>query len=375
MNRKIIICAITLIACLSCSQEVKQQPYIVIDMENSINNGPIKMTLNDITENIRIIPTETTDSTLFSNIGIEGITKENIIVLNRNLSNRETFLYFINKETGKVSVLLNKQGNGPGEYLSIDNAVVKEQDSIVYVSDMRTQRIYTYNFHGDFINSVKNDSMVTFNILNDGNFVVGFSTFFKLGYALGIYDKSWNLKRKGIPVVYNKTAMVHVGAFQKFNNEYYYRVPLEDTLYHVTSEYEKPYLVHSKGKYKLPPSVYASLAELDKNGYQYIQQDGGIIISKYYFLSYIYNQAYYYDIWDLETSTMIYRNKYTQSDAIAGLSGGIPISIGDVQINIWPRYVDGDMIYCVIEVDDALKLVPSLPSDTNPIILELKIKK
>jgi len=238
MNKKIIICAITLIACLSCSQEVKQQPYIVIDMENSINNGPIKMTLNDITENIRIIPTETTDSILFGNMGVVGNTKENIIVLNCGLSNNETFLYFVNKETGKVSVLLNKQGAGPGEYLSIVDVVVREQDSIVYVSDMRTNRIYTYNFHGDFINSVKNDSMVTFNILNDGNFVVGFSTFFKLGYALGIYDKSWNLKRKGIPVVYNKTAMVHVGAFQKFNNEYYYRVPLEDTLYHVTSEYE-----------------------------------------------------------------------------------------------------------------------------------------
>jgi hypothetical protein len=371
MIRITIICAVTFIACLSCRQEVTQPSCIIIDLEKAIDKSPVKLTLNDISENSRIISTETTDAILFENMSVMGITKENIIVLNSGPSNKETFLYFVNKETGKVSVLLNKQGAGPGEYRSIIDVVIKEQDSIVYVSDIQTMTIHTYNFHGNFINSFKNDSVQIFNLLNDGNFAVGFPSYLQLGYALGIYDKSLNLKRIGIPKVYKKTAMTYLDAINKFNNEYYYHVALGDTLYQITSEYEKPYLVRSKGVYKLPVEVAASLSELEKNYDRYIQGDYGYIISKYYFLSYTYGGATYYDIWDLKTSTLIYRNKKADNDA----TSGIPVSIDSVKINVWPRYVDGDMMYCTIEAEDAVKLIPSLPWDTNPIILEIKIKK
>jgi hypothetical protein len=68
--------------------------------------------------------------------------------------------------------------------------------------------------------------------------------------------------------------------------------------YQITSEYEKPYIVTPKGIYKIPEDVTASLSESNKRGYQYIQSEYGILISKYYFLSYEYNYIAYYDIWD-----------------------------------------------------------------------------
>jgi hypothetical protein len=372
MIRKIIICTIALIVCLSWRKE-ENQPCIIIDLAKAINitKSPTKLTLNDISENIKIIPTETTDFILFEHMIILGATKKNIIVQNSSLSNRDVFLYFVNRETGKASVLLNKQGNGPGEYTNINSAVINEQAGIVSVVDHR-KRISTYNFHGDFINSVRNDSVMIFTILNDGNFLVGFPSYSQIGYALGIYDKSWKLKRKGIPKEYHKTAMTHFDEISKFNNEYYYHVALGDTLYQVTSEYDKPYLVRSKGRYKLPPSVYASISELNKNRFQYIYGDHGYIISKYYFLSYEYNRENCYDIWNLENSTLIYRNRVSYKDNDS--KGGIPLSIGNIQINVWPNYIDGDTMYCTVDVENALKLVPSLPEDTNPIILELKIK-
>ncbi|MDR1897965.1 MAG: hypothetical protein LBR10_14365 [Prevotellaceae bacterium] len=51
----------------------------------------------------------------------------------------------------------------------------------------------------------------------------------------------------------------------------------------------------------------------------------------------------------------------------------------DVAVNLKKRnksghnYILGE--YCVIEAEDAVKLIPALPEDTNPVILEIELKK
>jgi hypothetical protein len=237
-------------------------------------------------------------------------------------------------------------------------------------------KINIYDFKGNFIKSHKSDSTGPLVILGDWYYAVSYSPFLKSEYALGIYDKSWNLHRKSISI--NKDRKYAIYPFTqaaKFNDDYYYMAALGDTLYQITSEYEKPYIVTPKGKYKIPENVTATLAELDKSGYLYIQQEYGMLISKYYFLSYYYNNQTYYDIWDIESSTpaLISRNKYSHTEEYTE-GTGIPVLIGDVKINVWPRYVSGRMMYCTIDAENAVKLIPSLPWDTNPVILELEIK-
>jgi hypothetical protein len=350
----------------SCIHKEKQ-PYIIIDLAKSINlNGSQEIILNDISTNLKIILTETNDSVLFQYMFIRGITKEDIVVSDKNA------LYYVNKETGKVSTLVNKRGNGPGEYNMLFDAYVENRDSTVYIYDIH--KINIYNFKGNFIKSVKSDSIGPLVILNDGYYAVSFSPLMKPKYALGIYDKSWNLHRKSIPINDRKFAIAYFTQATKFNDDYYYRKVFGDTLYQITSEYDNPYIVTPKGLYKMPENVTASLSELDKSGYRYIQNEYGILISKYYFLSYDYNYITYYDIWNIETSTLIYRNKYRRIEDKNMEGGGIPVLIGDIKINVWPKYVSGNVMYCIIEAENAVKLVPSLPWDTNPIILELTLK-
>jgi hypothetical protein len=361
---------------LSCTHEDKpdKPPYIIIDLEKSIDlDASPEITLNDISANLRIIPVETNDSVLFNYISIVGVTEKDIVVHDVGLNTHNNALYYVNRETGKVSTLVNRRGNGPGEYNSLTDVHVENSDSTVYIYDMH--RINIYDFKGDFIKSVKIDSIGAAVVLNDGYYAVSFSPFLKPEYALGIYDRSWNLHRKSIPVDKDrKYAMIHFNKAKKYNDDYYYRPILGDTLYQVTSEYEKPYIVTSKGKYKIPESVTATMDGLREFRHQYVYEEWGTLISKYYFLLYEHNRNMYYDVWDIETSTLILRKKYSPS-ILPFEGGGIPVLTGDLKVNVWPSYVSGNMMYCTVEAETAVKLIPSLPWDTNPVILELEMKK
>lgn len=358
------------ITVMACTHEEKKKPYVIIDLEKSISRDVSrKITLNDISTNLRIIPTETNDSALFQHMFIKGLTEKSVVVTDTRA------LYSVDRETGKVSTLLNKRGNGPGEYNMLFDVYIENRDNTVYAYDAHGHKINIYNFNGDFMKSVKNDSIGPLVMLDDGYYAISFSPNLKLGYELGIYDKSWNLQRKLIAKDRDREfAMLYYSDITKFNDNYYYRAVFGDTLYQITSEYEKPYIVTAKGIYTIPEDVTASLSELDKRGHQYIQHEYGILISKYYFLSYEYGYTIYYDIWDIETSALIYRNKYRRIEDKNMEGGGIPVLIEDKQINVWPKYVSGNMMYCTVEAENAIKLIPSLPEDTNPVILELKIK-
>jgi hypothetical protein len=361
---------------LSCKEEVKQQPYIVIDLEKAMDKkAPNKLTLNDLAENIRIIPVETNDSVLFPYIAIGGLTAQHVITATGSFAPKQA-VYFINKQDGKVSCVLDKEGPGPGEYSKLYSINISEQDSIIYVYDMNKRALHSYNFNGDFIKSIKHDSIGAVQILNDGNFAVSSPPDKHIKYALNIYDKSWNLIRQGLPRgQIPKRAMIHSDGISKYNDECYYHIALGDTLYHITSEYEKPYMVISKGQYKAPDEIFATLSAQDRDGYKYIMHDYISLISKYCFLYYDYNHKAYYEIWDTETLNLLYRSRYgrTVEGKREGVQG-IPVSIGDVTIVVWPNYVSGNIMYCVVEPDDALKLIPALPEDTNPILLEVKMR-
>lgn len=362
--KRIFVIIIVLIGVVACHQQ--ESSYILIDIGNAVNDkGSDKMMLNDIGQIVRLIPTETNDTTLLAHMSIAGVTKQHVVVYDKYV------VYFINKDNGKVSYRLNKQGRGAEEYGMIFSVTVNEADSIIYLFDPVMRNLNIYTFDGQFVNAIKNDSIGGHVKLNDGNFAVCFSPYSKTEHRLGIYDQSWNLLRESINrSIDQKFAMYFFDIINKFNGEFYYKAAFIDTIYHISSKEENPYIVISQGKYKIPTEVIASLEKINKEGHNYIQQEYGVLASKYFFLTYNYNRMLYHDIWDIENSSLIYRSKYGRE----GGWEGIPVSIGGVQINVWPSYVDGDNIYCVIQGEDAIKLIPSLPLDANPIILEFKMK-
>jgi len=328
--------------------------------------------LNNIAESMRLIPVETSDSVLLNHIFIKGVTEENIVIHSGNIGVHKKAVYFINKTNGKVSSIIDRYGQGPGEYIRIGDVHLNERENTLYLHDSETKRTNEYTFDGKFIGTLKNDSIAAFRMLKDGKFAASYAPHINTGFSLGIYDNSWNLLRRGLPKMEQniKFDMIYFDAILNYNNEYFYKLAHSDTLYRITSEFDEPYIVHSKGKYNIPLDIKASLKKTDKEGYKYIEQDFGKLISKYYFVNYYYNHGYISEIWDTENSTLIYKSRFSREGGV----NGVPVIVNEKKIYVWPSYVTDDSLYCVIGNEDALSLIPSLPADTNPIILEIKIK-
>ena len=370
MKKTSIIFAMVFMVLFSCKKEEKTK-CIVIDIANTINTKELKQfSLDDIAQEIRLIPIETTDSILFGNVFIVGVTEEYIVVCEGTFG-VEPAVYFINKTNGKVSSIINRYGRGPGEYIRIAFVSLNKRDETIYLSDLTKTNEYT--FDGKLVNSFQNDSIGMLRMLKDGNFAVSYrwTNTANTEFALGIYDSSWNLKRKGMPKAEKniKFDMIYTDGTIEFNDECFYRLAHSDTLYRITSEFDEPYLVYAKGKYRLPIEIKASREKTKKEGYRYIRDDSGMLISKYDFLSFYYNNKLYYDVWNIENSSLMYRSIYSREGGVYG----IPITVNEKKIYVWPTFVSKDAIYCTIEGEDAINLIPSLLEDSNPVILEIRL--
>ncbi len=373
--KKFILACFAILSMVACKQKQEKQnsDCIIIDLANSIQKkSNSDFQLNSITQNINVIPIETNDSTLFDHIVIAGYMEENIAFYDIGFSAFQKAIYFMNTSNGKVSTVINSEGEGPEEYKRIDDVLINNQDSTIFVSDFKSKKINQYTFGRQFVKSIKNDSIGTMQILENGNSVVSYSPFLNMEFSLGIYDKIGNLLRTGLPKVGRELDfdMVYVDLMTKFNGECYYKQAHSDTLFRITSEFDEPALILEKGDYKMPLEVKADRTMSEREGNKYVQQDHGQWCSKYYFLTYYYENKKCYEIWDTENSTLIYKGSYGRTGGVKG----IPVTVNEKTIQVWPSFVSDKSLYCIVEDEDAIALIPSLPKDTNPIILEIELQ-
>ncbi len=373
--KKIILACLAILSMVSCKpkQEKQNSDCIIIDLANSIQKkSNSDFQLNSITQNINVIPIETNDSTLFDHIVIAGCMEENIAFYDIGFSAFQKAIYFMNTANGKMSTVVNRGGEGPEEYKRIDDVLINNQDSAIFISDFKSKKINEYTFTGQYVRSITNDSIGMMRMLKDGNFVVSYSPFLNMEFSLGIYDKFGNLRRQGLPKVGRDLDfdMIYVDLIAEFNEECYYKQAHSDTLFKITSEFDEPALILEKGGYKMPLDVKADREISGREEHKYVQQDYGQLSSKYYFLTYYYDNKKYCEIWNTENSTLIYRSSYGREGGVKG----VPVTVDRKTIHVWPSFVSGKSLYCVVEDEDAITLIPSLPKDTNPVILEIELQ-
>ena len=359
---KTLIYIVLALAIVSCKSDKNDLDYIVLDIANGINSGSKKgLTLNDIAKQIKLIPVETTDSALLSRLYVEGKKGDDVIIRDNKA------VYSTNRETGKIKTLVNSVGRGPEEYIDIDDVILND-DNTLYIYDLAKRGFLQFGFDGEYKGLFRKDAVQHFTKTEDGYYVT--AEFRNMETCITVYDENWNLVRKGIPNFRKDAdlAMYYMNRLYTFNGHVYFKDALGDTLYHVTAKEDKPFVVLSKGRYKVPLNILSTLEEASKEGYNYIMNDFCRIVGNYGFVMFYYNNNLYSDIWDIKESKILYRNV---SD-YAGL--GIPVEINNQIVNTWPAFVQDNFMYCVIEPVDALKLIPSLPKDTNPILLEVELK-
>ena len=151
---KILFFIICLIGCSPDKkniQDIGANPDLyIIDIDKAEKVKEIF--LSEICSNMKTIILETNDNVLIGKDGGVQVYKDYIFVL--DVSDNAA-LYAFNRE-GTFIRKYGSRGNGPGEYLSIDDFTIDAENEIVYLMDDDASQILFYEIQtGKYINKIK----------------------------------------------------------------------------------------------------------------------------------------------------------------------------------------------------------------------------
>jgi hypothetical protein len=350
----------------ACSQD-KKSDCITLNLEKAIRSTKSNLILNDISSGYRVIPLETSDSCLLSYPFIKYVTDSDIWIKDSQA------IYRFDKINGRLLFKLDRKGQGTEEYLSTLDYVIDYSTQTILIYDINKKRIITYNFEGKYLNSFKNDFISSFELTGENRFLVSYTPYSEEPFHIGIYDRSWNVINQLMPkteVFNQKKGLFHYDGLYKFNDRHYLKKTFGDTVYQVDTQSAKLYVAVSKGNLKIPVHIATDLSK-KKEVPLYISGEFGYIVSSYYFSTYYYQDNTYQDVWNLETSSLVYRNLRHGPDS----NNGIPFIIQGNTIFVWPKCVCNEYMYCTVPADEMKKIIPEMKDDDNPVILEIKIAK
>lgn len=136
---------------VACGDVASQQIVPKIDMNAKYPEKEV--CLQDIAE-ISYIPLETTDEMLFDASGtIAEISDKGIVGVDVWYNK----LCFFTPE-GKAVRTLDKKGQGPEEYLHLDNAIVDRECGEVYIVDRTRKTLHVYTLNGTYRRTLKLDA-------------------------------------------------------------------------------------------------------------------------------------------------------------------------------------------------------------------------
>lgn len=295
----------------SCGRKDIAGDIAFLDIESAINSRQFcDIDPDTLFEVVGLTAIQTSDTAFVVGPSIFGY-KDGVIYC----SDRYEHIWAIRESDGAILAHHNKIGNGPGEYLSLGNAVLDSERDMILVSDIKKNKILAYTIDGKFLPGHSKDSLGGVAVLPDGTCY-----------------------------------------FLPFRN---------DTLYRVTTDADVPVAVFHTGRYATSDESYANIPKNDSPSIFSIQN---FVIGKYAFCSFRLSNGgdVYEQVWDLSTSELV-SNRYSK-DSRSFFD--INVSGKPVQFDWW-HTVNGE-IFCLLGYSEAVRFFPDMKEDDNPVILHLR---
>jgi hypothetical protein len=233
-----LLVLLLLIAVFSCT---KQKNGVSLDDETIIAHTDLKdsnqsMSWSEFVDSVSFIKLETTDESLINKIS-QVYFCDSLIFIN-DIRSSKIFVFY---NDGKFRNKISKLGQGPGEYLKTDKMLIDEQNKRIIIYDCGFRKLLFYSFDGQLIKEIKafNQKNVIRDIINlpNGNFLCYTPDKQQEGKPFGI----WEVDSLGKTVrwLYVQTNRYPFG-FHQFGT-YWYRVsddeiglwtPDENRIYH-----------------------------------------------------------------------------------------------------------------------------------------------
>lgn len=346
----------------SCTEQPTLARYTTIPLHSTLKTVKTEGTIA-VDYSYRLIPLETVEEALVGQPVIMEI-KDSVMMLKE-----ENILYSFDLHSGKFLSKLDKRGSGPYEYLRIGDVMYSPNMKRLCLFDDVSSRMIIYSDDGTPISEIKNDSIASVGMNSLGQFIITYWQHTHKGqHLVGVYDKHFNYLTSFIHNDSNSEVDVNlhkVNPVYTFNGESYAYV--QDSLCSVTEKGVETVLFIDKGNYKIPDEVESNAARREERD-RYVWGDYGYLVGDCYYYSFNYNNKAYFDVWDAQSAQLIARRVINDYQETAG----IPFDIGGHIVNLWPRYVNGNKIYCILNAAQASLFSSDYNEyEDNPVVLEV----
>ena len=373
------VCALLLALSVSCGRRPGSgEGPLVLDIASAAGAGEVcEPVCSDMFEVAGWTTIGTEDSVLLAYPQIFGY-KDGEIYLYDGMS--ETF-FRVRERDGKILSRFCRKGRGPGEYVSLGTACLDGARDMVLVSDVSMKRILAYTPEGRYLPEYSRDSLIGAAVLADGNILALnpvdparlYAGTERPGACYDIYDAEWTLIRRGTVMQNTKRSFMigYPDPVMSLDGECYYSPYRSDTLYRVTADADIPMLVFDKGRYTMSDEAYMNTETMVSTGPWISDANMDTqIIGPYAFVSfYVTSGLYCTQVWDMRDGKLVYAASSEDSRP------GFRLKSDGVELSVSPSFVMDGEIFSILDYDDALRLVPDLDTDANPVLMHLRYKE
>lgn len=249
---KLFIAALVLVSaaitscCGSHFFEDSRQEMELIKVNFNSPNPKESLSWSDVVSSVKYINLSEGQNATIGNISSVRVTDNRIYV--QDNPNKQLLVYDLD---GNYLMKIQRQGRGPGEYVSLTQFDVNETTGEITIMDLPSRKLLVYSDSGEFVRSisfVENDDVPRdFALLENGDYV-----FYSPDYNKGTdHYGIWQVDSLGvevkriyeIPEKYRFSAGIFPKYFHHLGNKVYVRGrEFDGTLYHIGSDtYTTPY--------------------------------------------------------------------------------------------------------------------------------------
>lgn len=394
----------------ACSRESSRESRSYQHIDASFSKE-MTLKLSDFAESIQLIPLQTNEESLINKVG-KIIVKNNRYYIGSASMRTDKILVF--GEKGNYLYKLDKKGQGPDEYLEIEDFDVMENSNLLVLSHS-DPRMYIYDIEHDLCLMNKRLDVYPLNliIMQDRIFLYNRSISPTISngqneqskHILSEFDLQGNLIDSYFEpdeVVRKKVDYVHpINSLNGCEQKIFFNYPWCDTIYEIKNQKLLPAFYLDYGDKKLPERIFKKEIKDIFDIVRDIKNNQGIHIKKYYnitphfihFTIQDYENNGYIAFYDRKNDTTLIGHHIVDDIYLTG-------NKYTIQGGQLPKNMDGDELIWTVEPNELkkacqaykdratkaewmefLSLHPDIVvvcensrKDNNPILIRIKIK-
>ncbi|UCS92438.1 6-bladed beta-propeller [Echinicola marina] len=353
---------------------------------SSCNNNPIGNKIIN-TENIIDITVDPSNSknvkpsTIFNSVEFLTFKNEENIISNINKVNvagdnlifESDNVVFRSNLNENRALMIGRPGNGPGEYISVNDLYIDKQDSTINILDGKSGKIIIYNYEGEFIEEFRNPNFTTaigFTKLDNNNFAIYGGAAFYGGLDYRCFLWSADNKKiigKFFPIgdEHKYDFFIDANNFWDDGNNILFSYSFKDTIYNMEKDKIVPKYAINFGDFTLPQEIrennYEDVVEfvtrLRESNYAY-QATNFYNLDKYLYFTFQYKSNRFRSFY----------NKHNQKTVIVSKIGTKENNFIEDELYYFSKIVIGsndNFLFCQVDPYEFVSIYDGIKENLN----------